>query len=132
VLGVGKVYLANASTAWAQYSVNGSALPLARPVAAGPKPPQFTPYFVVAPLGRYPTGGNFGYDDNELVVTFKDTDPPDRPHRFTVVIPRAHSVDDALILYAFRGMAMLLTDRGVPLDPNPLLMTGVPADPVSR
>lgn len=129
---VGKVYLANASTAWVQYGLNGSALPLARPVAAGPKPPQFTPYFLVAPLGRYPTGGSFGPGDNELVVLFKDTDPPDRPHVFKIVIPSGRSVDDALILYAFRGMAMLLTDRGVPLDPNPLLMTGVPADPVSR
>jgi hypothetical protein len=129
---VGKVYLANASTSWADYQLNGAALPPGRPVAAGPKPPRWTPYFVVAPLGRYPDGGTFGYDGNDLVVTFRDTDPPDKPHLFSVVIPRTHSVDDPLILYAYRGMAMLLTDRGVPLDPNPQLLTGVLADPVAR
>ena len=129
---VGRVYVANASTAWARYQLNGAALQPGRPVAAGPKPPPYTPYFVIAPLGRYPDTGTFGYGDNDFVVTFQDTDPPDRPHLFTITVPRTLSIDDALILYACRGMAMLLTQRGVPLDPNPLLLTGVPADPVAR
>ena len=119
--------MANVSPTWAAYQVNGGPTQTGRPYAVGPKPPPYTPYFVFATLGRYPVEGEFGRGGpNDLVVTFRDTVPADVPHRFTIVIPEDVSVDDSLILYAFRDVVMLLNSRGTPLRPDQQLIPGTP------
>lgn len=125
-----KVFIANVSSTPTRYGVNGGPTFPGRPCSPGPAPPPYTPYFVFAPLDHYRDTGVFGYGPNTLVVTFEDDGPYCEPHAFSIMVPTTHSLDDPLLLYVFRGVVMLLTTRGMPLDPNPLLIHGTPEEPL--
>jgi hypothetical protein len=121
---VAKVYIADVSSTPARFAVNGGATFPGRPVATSDTPAPYTPSFVLAALGRYPDRGVFGYGINALTVSFEDDTVYRVPHRFAISVPETHSIDDALLLYAFRGVVLLLTTGGMPLAPNPGCIDG--------
>jgi hypothetical protein len=128
---VGQLYIANPSSAFVDYQVNGGAIPLpGRPFANGPKPPPYTPYFVFAGIERDLGPGIVGYGSNVLSATFRDMSGPREHYTFTFTVQRgAWSIEDDLIAYVCRGLLMLMTPRGMRLPPNPLLIKAQPASP---
>lgn len=98
-----------------------------RPFAAGPRPPIYTPYFVFAGIERSQGPGVVGYGRNSISANFSDTLPwNDCLYNFDFPAG-SWSVDDDLLGYVFRGCLLLMTTRGMPVGPNPLL---IPAEPM--
>lgn len=127
---MGSLYVGNPTSALAAYQVNGLAIAPGRPFAPGPKPPPYTPYFVFVVIEPDLGPGVVGYGDNTLDVSFSDTVKPHDDYAFGFTVQRGTwSVDDDLIAYVYRGLLMLMTPRGVPLPPNPLLIQAEPALP---
>lgn len=124
---MGKLFVANASTAWLQSVLNEGALPPGRPCSEGPEPPPYTPFFVTAKLNRYPQAGTLSYGSNLLDATFQDTTTPRQGFTFPITLPSTHSLDDDVISFAFRGWLLLTNSRGSALPPNPLVIPGVPS-----
>jgi hypothetical protein len=125
---VGQLYIANPSSAFVDYQVNGGAVLPGRPFAGGPQPPPYTPYLVFAGIARHPGPGTVGYGANELRAGFKDTIEPRSDFAFTFIVQESTwSIDDDLLAYVYRGLLMLMTPRGMPLAPNPPLIEAQPA-----
>lgn len=124
---MGRFFVANTSTAWLQSVLNEGALPPGRPCSEGPEPPRYTPYFVTARLARYPQEGALSYGENRLASTFADGITPRQGFTFPITLPDAHSLDDDVISFAFRGWLLLTDSRGSALPPNPLVIPGVPS-----
>ena len=114
---MGLLYLANPSSAFADFQVNGAAIMPGRPFAPGPRPPFGTPWFVTATIARYPEPTVVGYGTNVIDAAFHDQQ--DDGHTFTFVLPGELSIDDDLVGYAFRGALLLMTGGGRPLPANP-------------
>jgi hypothetical protein len=125
---VGKFYIANPSSTFADYKVNGGSLTTCRPFSPGPNPPPFTPYFVFASIEKFRDSKVIGYGDNTLSVTFRDSDKDDE-YTFSFSVPQSHSTLDDLIGFVQRGWLTLMTKRGMALLPNPLNILGVPPPP---
>jgi hypothetical protein len=118
---VGQVYVANPSSTKVFYTVNGGPIPTGWPARAGGPP-----YIVSAALVKYPAAGSFNLGSNSLTAQFSDqTGGFVFPLSITGV-----SVDADLVLYVFRGYAVLMSQFGYvistagaplppPLDPEP-------------
>jgi len=126
---VGKLYIGNPSSTYADYKVNGGSL-TCRPFSDGPKPPRFTPYFVSVTIDKWSGSKVIGYGENTLSVTFQDVGKPDQ-YTFAFDVPQTHSTLDDLIAFVQRGFLTLMTKRGMALPPNPLIIPGVPPPPVN-
>jgi hypothetical protein len=114
---MGQVYVANPSNTKILYQVNGTAIQPGWPSGPG-KPPQF----VTTALGVYPQAGCFNFGDNHLTAQFTD-----QIGSFGFDFPISGvSVDADLLVYVFRGYAMMLdqfgyhiSSSGVPVPPPP-------------
>ena len=94
-----------------------------RPFAPGPRPPCYTPYFVLADIQRERSPGAVGYGTNVLTAHFQDSLPMSICTFSLVLRPGTWSVDDDLLAYACRGWLMLMTPRGMALPPNSLMIS---------
>jgi hypothetical protein len=119
---VGRLRIANPSSSIVNYQVNGGAVLPGRPFAPGPNPPIYTPYFSLVGIQRELGPGVVGYGTNTVYAAFQDEDPY---RYFTFGFDfnaNVASVDDDLIAYVCRGWMLLMTTRGMALQPNPLLI----------
>ena len=107
----GQVYIANISSSVAKYFVNGALIDMP---ARKMNPITSTPYFVLVGRSLYPDPpGSFAFGDNPFCASFADYIPPEAGEmNCTITISPDISINDDLILYVFRNMAVLLTTRG--------------------
>ena len=116
---MGQVFVANPSSVKVTWQVNGGALPVGWPGKVGGPPT-----FVSATLQKLPKTGCFNLGDNTLNAQFTDQEGG---FTYPLAIPTSGiSVDANLILYVFRGYAVLLSQfgyvistAGVPVPPPP-------------
>jgi hypothetical protein len=122
---VGRLFIANPSLARVEYTLNGGALDPGAPCNEGPEPPLlYTPFFVAAEICRYREQGVLGYGENELSAHFLDGESP-CPFLFPIEFCKEeHSVDEDVIAHVFRGVLLLMNERGARLTPNPPLIPG--------
>ena len=122
---MGRLRIANPSSSTVNYQINGGAIVPGRPFAPGPNPPIYTPYFVLADIQRGQAPGVVGYGTNTVYAAFQDEEPY-RYFMFSFDLSASvFSVDDDLIAYVCRAWMLLMTTRGMALQPNPLLIPSV-------
>lgn len=113
---MGRVYIANPSTSYVIYEVNG----IKRlPVPGTCSDNNYCPSSIFVDRKKHADPGYFGYGKNNVSVCFKDVGPDEKPkHDYIVEIPDCYSIDDDIIIYAFRTRLYVMDTRGFPVTPE--------------